>query len=288
MARTSAREPVIRGKMYHVDLGPGDIPGYVLLPGDPGRVDEIASTWDRAEIIGQHREYRSARGVYRGVEIGAVSTGIGGPSTAIAVEELARIGVHTFIRVGTTGALQEYIKPGDLVIGVAAVRYDGASSEYAPPEYPAHASPEAVLALVEAAERIGARYHVGVVASTATFHLGQSRPGLRGYMWSRAAERIKDLQAMGVLSFEMEAATLYTLSSLYGLRAACVCAAIANRVTDEFVAGAGVREAIMAANEAVRILTGLDRVRGGYRRGAPGISQLARALREAGMGLGEG
>ena len=276
--RAEAKRPKIGGKMYHIDLGPGDIPPYVLLPGDPDRVDKIASTWDRYEIVTRHREYKSARGVYRGAPIAALSTGIGGPSTAIAIEELAEIGAHTLIRVGTTGAIQGDIKPGDLVIGRAAVRYDCASSEYAPPEYPAAASPEAVLALVEAAERLGVRYHVGVVASTATFHLGQSRPGYRGYTWSRAADRIKDLQAMGVLSFEMEAATLYTLASLYGMRAACVCAAIANRVTDEFVAGAGVEEAIRVANEAARILWRLDQRRGGYRRSTPSISELASAL----------
>jgi uridine phosphorylase len=278
--RTRADRPVIEGKMYHIALGPGDIPPYVLLPGDPDRVDKIAATWDSYEIITRHREYKSARGTYRGAPIAALSTGIGGPSTAIAVEELAQIGAHTLLRVGTTGALQRDIKPGDLVIGSAAVRYDCASSEYTPPEYPAAASPEAVLALVEAAERLGVHYHVGVVASTATFHLGQSRPGYRGYTWSMARERIRDLQAMGVLSFEMEAATIYTLASLYGLRAACVCAAIANRVTNEFVAGAGVEDAIRVANEAARILWRLDQLRGGYRPTAPSISLLARAAQD--------
>ncbi len=278
---TSAAAPTPEGKMYHIALGPGDIPPFVLLPGDPGRVDMIARTWDRYEIIGQHREYRSARGVYHGAPIAAVSTGIGGPSAAIAVEELARIGAHTLIRVGTTGAIQDYIRPGDVIIASAAVRYEGASHEYAPPEYPAHAAPEAVLALVEAARRLGVRYHVGVVASTATFHLGQSRPGFMGYTWSLAESRISDLQAMGVLSFEMEAATIYTLSSIYGLRAACVCAAVANRVTDEFVVGAGVEEAIRVANEAARILWRLDEARGGYRpRSVPSISELAEAAKD--------
>jgi len=274
-----ADRPVVGGRMYHIDLAPGEIPPYVLLPGDPARVDKIARTWDSYEVLRQHREYRSARGTYRGAPVAAVSTGIGGPSTAIAVEELAEIGVHTFIRVGTTGALQPWIKPGDVVIASAAVRYDCASSEYAPPEYPAAAAPEAVLALAEAARRLGLRHHVGVVASTATFHLGQSRPGYRGYSWSQAEKRIDDLRRMGVLSFEMEAATIYTLASLYGLRAACICAAIANRATNEFVPEAGVEDAIRAANEAARILWSLDSLRGGYRRGAT-IAELAEAIKQ--------
>jgi uridine phosphorylase len=266
--------------MYHVMLGPGDIPPYVLLPGDPARVDEIAASWDTAEIVQFHREFKSARGTYRGAPIAAVSTGIGGPSTAIAVEELATIGAHTLIRVGTTGAIQEDIEPGTLVIATGAVRMDGASSDYAPEQFPAHASPEVVLALVEAAKRLGARYRVGVVASTATFHLGQSRPGIRGYTWSGVEKRIDDLRRMGVLSFEMEAATIFTLSQIYRLRSGCVCAVIANRVTGEFRPGQGVDMAIRVANEALRILYELDKLRG-EKMETPTISELAEAVRRA-------
>ncbi|KSW11825.1 uridine phosphorylase [Pyrodictium occultum] len=275
MERISASAPVVNNKMYHISLGPGDIPPYILLPGDPGRIDAIMRTWDEAEEVAFHREYRSARGVYRGARIGALSTGIGGASTAIAVEELARIGVHTLIRVGTMGAIQPDIKVGDLVIGFGAVRYECASSEYAPPEYPAAASPEVVMALVEAAERLGARYHLGIVASTATFHLGQSRPGYRDYTWSGSRARMENLRRMGVLGFEMEAATIFTLSNIYRLRSGCVCAVIANRVTDEFIPEAGVREAIMVANEAVRILQEADKSRPTLRHT---LSSLAVAL----------
>jgi uridine phosphorylase len=275
--KSSASRPSIKGKMYHIMLGPGDIPPYVLLPGDPGRIDDIVSTWDSWRELAFHREYRSARGTYRGVELGALSTGIGGPSTAIAIEELAEIGVHTLIRVGTTGAIQPDIPVGTIVIAHAAVRYDGSSHEYAPPEYPAAASPEVTLALVEAAEELGVPYRVGIVASTATFHVGQSRPGYRGYQWSMSERRMYDLQRMGVLSFEMEAATIFTLANLYGLRAGCVCAAIANRVTDEFEAGKGVKDAIMVANEAVRILHEVDKINGGFRR-FPRLKTIAKAL----------
>ncbi len=158
------------------------MPRYVLLPGDPGRIDEIVKTWDSYEELAFHREFRSVRGIYRGTSVGAVSTGIGGSSASIAIEELLAIGSDTFIRVGTCGALQGVIEPGDLVIAIAAVRYDGASTDYAPLEYPAVASPEVLMALIEAAERLRVRYHVGIVASTSTFYLGQSRPGYNGYM----------------------------------------------------------------------------------------------------------
>jgi len=275
--KTSASEPVIKGKMYHIMLGPGDIPPYVLLPGDPGRVEAIMSTWERAEELAFHREYRSARGIYKGVEVGAISTGIGGPSTSIAIEELARIGVHTLIRVGTTGAIQPNIEPGTLIIASAAVRFDGTSHEYTYPEYPAAASPDAVLALVEAAERLGYPYRVGIVASTASFHVGQSRPGFRDYSWSLSEKRLEDLQRMKVLSFEMEAASLFTLSNIYGLRSGCICAAIANRVTNEFVKGKGVRETIMVANEALRILASADKKFG---RKIHSISELYSVLKE--------
>jgi len=281
VARGAAEDPRVAGRVYHLELAPGELPPYVLLPGDPGRVDEILAVWEDARVVASHREYRSGRGRFRGVELAAVSTGIGGSSTAIAAEELARVGAHTLIRVGTTGALRREVEVGDLVIGVAAVRFDGASGEYAPPEYPAYAHPDAVAALVEAAERLGVRYHVGVVASTATFHLGQGRPGFRGYEWSLSRSRLEDLKAMGVVSFEMEAATIYTLASLYGLRAGCVCAAIANRATGSFTPGAGVREAILVASEAARLLALLDRERGGYRPSPAPPSLWARVLEAA-------
>ena len=247
-----------QGRQYHIAVAPGEISRYVLLPGDPARTDLISSMWDERRLVAEHREFRTYTGTYRGVPISVTSTGIGAPSAVIAVEELLRIGADTFIRVGTMGAIRSEIEPGDLVIGTGAVRLEGASHEYVMPEYPAAASYEVVLALIEAAERLGLRYHVGVVASTDTFYLGQSRPGYRGYMTSRAAALLPDLKAAGVLGFEMEASAIFTVSSIYGARAGCVCAAIANRVTNEFRPGAGVEKAARLANEAVRVLSEMD------------------------------
>ena len=245
------------GVQYHIACKKGDVARYVLLPGDPERVLKIARLWDEGQEVAFHREYRTWTGVAGGVPISACSTGIGGPSTAIAVEELARIGADTYIRVGTTGAIQREIRCGDLVISTGSVRLEGTSKQYVLVEYPAVASYDVVLALIEAAEKLGFRYHVGITATTDSFYAGQARPGLGGYEQSWMKELISDLQRARVLNFEMETATLYTLSGVYGLRAGAVCAVIANRVTDEFEKK-GEEECAQVAVEAVKILSGWD------------------------------
>ncbi|MEO3992717.1 MAG: uridine phosphorylase [Desulfurococcaceae archaeon TW002] len=255
----SASVPVDEsGRQYHLNVRKGDVPRYVLLPGDPGRVPFIASFWDESKLLSTHREYVTYVGKYKGVDIAAVSTGIGGPATAIAIEELLRVGADTFIRVGTTGALRKEIELGDLVISLAAVRYDGVSKIYVEPEYPAVTSLDVLLALIEAAEELGVRYHVGITASSDSFYVGQGRPGFRNYLpkqWSDIHVRLAEIN---VLNFEMEAATIFTLANIYGGRGGAVCAVIANRVTDEFAPGAGVENAVKVANEAVRILREWD------------------------------
>ncbi|MCE4603256.1 MAG: uridine phosphorylase [Desulfurococcales archaeon] len=260
----SAAEPVGEGGLqYHLRVKPGDVARYVLLPGDPGRTGLIAGMWDEHRLVADHREYRTYTGTYRGVGISVTSTGIGSPSTAIAIEELLRVGADTFIRVGTMGSIQSTVRPGDLVIGLAAVRMEGTSKQYAPEGFPAVASPDVVMALVEAAEGLGYRYHVGLVASTDSFYVGQGRPGFRGFITPRHSTIIPELSALGVLGFEMESSTIFTLATIYGARAGCVCAVVANRVTDEFIVDAGVREASRVASEAVRILAAWDREAGG-------------------------
>jgi len=158
------------GLQYHIQCKPGDVAPYVLLPGDPDRVARISKYWDERREVARHREYVTHTGKYKGAPISATSTGIGCPAAAIAVEELLRVGAHTFIRVGTTGAIQPEIKVGDLVISRAAVRLDGTSKQYVRVEYPAVAHHEVVLALIEAAETLGVRYHVGITASTDSFY----------------------------------------------------------------------------------------------------------------------
>lgn len=246
------------GKQYHIHLSPGDVPGAVLLPGDPGRVPALAGVWDEWKEVGNHREYRTASGVYKGVPIGACSTGIGGPSTEIALNELAAIGADTFIRLGTTGGLQEYIRAGDVVISTAAVRWDGSSDSYAPPEYPAVASFEIVLALIEACETLGLTYHLGVSASTSSFYAGQSRPSIGNYR-GHVPERVERAQAMGVTNFEMEAATIFTVCSLFSLRAGAACVVVADRFRNEFRPGIADELLGPIGAEAVVALDKMDR-----------------------------
>lgn len=254
----SARRPeTAKREQYHIACKMGDVARYVLLPGDPNRVLKIVKHWDKAREVARHRQYLIYTGKYKGVSISACSTGIGCPATAIAVEELANIGAETFIRVGSTGAIQEDIKCGDLVISTGAVRLEGTSKQYVTMEYPAVASYDVLLALIQAAETLGYSYHVGVTASTDSFYCGQGRPGFKGYWQSWIDKIIPDLKVAKVLNFEMEASTLFTLANIFSLRAGCICAVFANRITDEFRI-TGEREAGLTATEAVKILNAWD------------------------------
>ena len=252
-------QTVFGGKQYHIACGKGDLAEYLLVPGDPERVPKIASFWDFAKEISCHREFRSFTGKYKGVSISALSSGIGPSCMAIAVNEASRVGVQTFIRVGSAGAIQKDIDCGDVIICSAAVRLDCTSNCYVMPEYPAFASYEVLLALIEAAEGLGvSNYHVGVTATTTDFYAGQNRSTPKSIK-SRMEDLLPALQRAGVLNFEMETATMYTLASLYGLRAGSICAVYANRCTNEFKPEAGEENAIRIANEATKILCEWDK-----------------------------
>jgi uridine phosphorylase len=242
------------GAMYHLRLSAGDIPSTVLMPGDPGRVEKIRGTWEGGVELAFHREYRSARGTFKGVPIGAISSGVGAPSLEIAAQEFSVIGGETVIRVGTCGALRAEIAPGDLIVPVAAVRRDGTSDRYLPPEHPAFADPEVYMALIEACERLGFRYHTGIACSVGSFYLGQERPVASGF-WQTAADGvIADLRAAGVACLEMECSALFVLARLFGMRSGAVLGVVANRETNAFGDNGAEDRAIRAANEAVVIL----------------------------------
>lgn len=259
----SAEEPVLKGGVqYHIRASPEDVKKYVLLPGDPKRAEKISEEWDERKFVSEHREYVVYVGKYKGVELMVCSTGIGGPSAGIAVEELSRLGADTFVRVGSTGSIHPDVRVGDLIISTGAVRLEGTSKQYVIPEYPALASYEVIMALIEAAESLGYRYHVGITASTDSFYVGQGRRGYGGYWQSWMENIVKDLQRANVINFEMEAATIFTLANLFGKRAGSVCAVYADRVRNEFDVK-GEDEAIMVANEAVHILAEWDEVKRG-------------------------
>ena len=201
----------------HIMCGVGDVAKYVLLPGDPGRVEKIASFFDEAHKVAEYRGFVTYSGKVDGIGISACSTGIGCPSAAIVVEELIKIGGETFIRVGTTGALQSYIEIGDIVIATAAVRTDGTSRAYLPVEYPAVASLEVVSALLQASKRAKKKIHRGIVMSSDAFYSENTDATWR---FSKA----------NVLSIEMECSTIFTLTGLKGLRSGAIMAVDGNLV----------------------------------------------------------
>jgi uridine phosphorylase len=216
---------------YHIQCDEGDVAPYVLLPGDPGRVPIVAALWDEAHQVAHNREYCTYTGTYKGVPISCTSTGIGCPSTAIAMEELARVGVKVFLRIGTCGTYQDYVRNGDLAIFDAALRYDGTSRLYAPIEFPAVASMEVTQALIAAAKELGAPYHIGMTRSADSFYARHPTPGssFNSFWQSSWAEFMMDLKRLGVLGAEMEASIIFVLSRIWGLRAGA-CAVVLDNV----------------------------------------------------------
>jgi uridine phosphorylase len=245
---------------YHVAVGPDDVADAVLLPGNPERLPKITAHWDDHEVVGDHREYRTATGTCDGAPISVTSTGIGSPSAAIAVEELARVGADTFLRVGSCGAIQPEMDVGDLVITTGAVRQEGTSDEYVREDYPAVADDEVVSALVAAAERLGHDYHVGLTMSADSFYAGQGRPGYGEFRAAGSESLVEDLREANVKNIEMEASAILTLANVYGLRAGAVCTVYANRVTGEFRTE-GESKAAETASLAVSLLARMDEVK---------------------------
>ncbi len=241
-------------RTYHLDLDADALSGArcAFLPGDPGRVPAIAEVFDPgARELAWKREYRSILGRMDGRAVLITSTGIGGPSASIALEELARLGVRTFLRVGTTGAIAESVGTGDVVITTGAMRLDGASSDYAPIEYPAVAHHEVVQALVSAALDEEIPHHVGITASTDTFYPGQERlDSFSGWLLRRLRGRTDELRGLNVLNYEMESATILTMCAALGLRGGCVTGVVARRSEDEQVTAEGL---VAGQGSAIRV-----------------------------------
>ena len=222
-------------RQYHIQLDDGECAPYVLLPGDPGRVEAMASTWDTREKVAHNREYVSYRGTYQGMPISCTSTGIGGASTAIAMEELARAGAKVFLRVGTCGAFQPQVKDGDLVIFDSAARFDGTSQTYAPLEFPAVADHTVLQANIQAAEKLGIRYHVGCTRSHDGLYARhpEKDASFNDYWLSEWKDHYQDLERMHILASEMEAGVVLTLARLWGLRAGGMAVSVINMLHPE-------------------------------------------------------
>jgi len=214
--------------------------------GEPARVGGIAEARDETAHLAAGREFTTDRAWIDGRAVVVGSTGVGGPSTSVAVEELAQLGVRTFLRVGTTGSIQPDLLIGDLVITQAAVRLDGASRHFAPLEYPAVSSYECTRALVDAAVALDAPHQVGITASSDTFYPGQERyDTVAGDVVSWLRGSLAEWRRIGVLNYEMESATLFTMCAANGWRAGCVAGVIAQRTESESV----VDEVRIAATE---------------------------------------
>jgi uridine phosphorylase len=237
-------------RQYHLGCAPGEVGRYVLLPGDPGRVPLIASFLENAQKIAQHREYTTYTGWLDGEKVSVTSTGIGGPSTAIAVEELVKLGSDTFIRVGTAGLMQPFMQSEDLVVVTAAVRDEGTARHYMPEAFPAIAHLDVAECLRQACQAAGVRYHLGLSHSKDSFY-GEVEPE----RMPLADQLTRDWKAWvmgGVLCSEMEAATLFVVSSVLGKRAGALILALNRDPSD-------LKPLCAAAVDGVRRLIALDR-----------------------------
>lgn len=247
--------------VFHLGIRRSDLQGATLaiVPGDPERVKKIATLMEHPVHLATHREFTSWRAELEGKAIVICSTGIGGPSTSIVIEELAQLGVRTFLRVGTTGAIQPYINVGELLVTTGSVRLDGASTHFAPTEFPAVADYVCTHALVTAAKTAGIKIHIGITASSDTFYPGQERyDTFSGRVTGRFRGSFKEWQQMGVLNYEMESATLLTICASQGLRAGVIAGVIVNRTQQEIPDAAThlqtETDAVTVAVEAARLL----------------------------------
>ena len=244
------------GTQYHIGLKSGDVGEYVILPGDPKRCEKIAAFFDDAKLVGDNREYVTYTGYLNGVKVSVTSTGIGGPSASIALEELVNVGAKTFIRVGTCGGIQTDVKGGDIVIATGAVRMEGTSKEYAPIEFPAVANLDVVNALVQASRSLGFSYHTGIVQCKDAFY-GQHCPEKMAVSYE-LLNKWEAWKRLGCLASEMESAALFVVASLLKVRVGSVFLVVANQEREK----AGLQnpvvhdteKAIKTAIEAIKIL----------------------------------
>lgn len=221
---------IVDGKCYHIACAPGDVGKYVILPGDPGRCEKIAAHFDSPVKVASNREYTTYTGYLDGVKVSVTSTGIGGPSASIAVEELTELGADTFIRVGTCGGMSKKVHGGDCIVVTGAVRNEGTSREYAPIEYPAVPDFGVTSALVSAAEKLGFRYHAGVVHNKDSFY-GQHSPESMPVSYELTA-KWEAWKRLGVLASEMESAAIFTVCAARGTRGGAVMYTVWNQEAD--------------------------------------------------------
>ena len=244
------------GKQYHTGVGKGNVGKYVILPGDPKRCVKIAAHFDNPVLVADNREYVTYTGTLDGIKVSVTSTGIGGPSAAIAIDELSKCGADTFIRVGTCGGMQDEVMGGDIVIASGAIRMEGTSREFAPIEYPAVSDVEVMNALINSAKSLKNRYHVGVVQCKDSF-FGQHEPDIMPVSYE-LQNKWEAWLRMGCLASEMESAALFIAGSFLRVRVGSCFLVVANQerakknLPNEHVHDT--ETAISVAVEAMRLL----------------------------------
>jgi uridine phosphorylase len=260
------------GRQYHIGLAPDEVEPFCMLVGDPARATRVSKLFDSVRCERRSREFVAYTGSYRGIPLTVLATGIGCDNTEIAVIEYCQLVERpTFIRCGSSGALQPEIALGDLIISSGAVKLENTTSYFVPEGFPAVAHHEVLLALVEACAASGAPHHVGLTACASGFYGAQARkvPGFT----PRFPELPQQMASMGVLNFEMETSALFVLSSLRGVRSGAVCAAYANRHVNRFIDADEKDRAegrcITAGLGAIEVLHAMDRARGGEPRWRP-------------------
>lgn len=214
-------------RQYHIQVAKGEVGRYVILPGDPGRCEKIAKYLENPKLIAQNREYVTYTGILGGEKVSVTSTGIGGPSASIAVEELYRCGADTFIRIGTCGGMQPEVKSGDVVVATGAIRMEGTTREYAPIEFPAVSDLTVTNALVEAAREKGITYHTGVVQCKDSFY-GQHEPEKKPVSYE-LLNKWEAWKQLGCLASEMESAALFVVAAGLRVRAGACMLTVANQ-----------------------------------------------------------
>ncbi|MBQ7677680.1 MAG: uridine phosphorylase [Lachnospiraceae bacterium] len=248
-------------KLYHIQVAKGEVGRYVILPGDPKRCEKIAQYFDDPQFVADNREYVTYTGMLDGEKVSVTSTGIGGPSAAIAMEELYRCGADTFLRIGTCGGMQTEVMSGDIVITTGSIRAEGTSREYAPIEFPAVANIDVVNAQIAAAKELGYAFHVGVSQSKDSFY-GQHEPEVKPVSYD-LLNKWEAWKRLGCLASEMESAALFTVASALGVRCGSSFLVVANQEREKLGLENPVvhdtDRAIRVTVEAVRRLIAMDR-----------------------------
>ena len=244
------------GLQYHIGLKDGDIGEYIILPGDPKRCEKIAAYFDDARLVADRREFTTYTGYLNGVKVSVTSTGIGGPSAAIALEELVKTGGKYFIRVGTCGGMDTNVKSGDLVIATGAIRMEGTSKEYAPIEFPAVANYDIVTSLINAAKKLNLPFHAGIVECKDSFY-GQHSPEIMPVSYELTNKWNAWLR-LGTLASEMESAASFVVGSYLKVKVGSIFLVVANQEREKLGLENPVvhdtDSAIKTAIEAIRLM----------------------------------